>query len=82
MRYTVTWHPSAIEELARIWLTGDDREAITAAAHAIDQALALDPQKRGEDFYGDRLLVALPLAVTFTVREDDRIVQVLQVWHQ
>jgi hypothetical protein len=37
---------------------------------------------RGEEFYGDRILVVLPLAVTYAVSEPDRSVQILQVWHQ
>jgi hypothetical protein len=47
----------------------------------VDRLLAEDPQTKGEEFYGDRLLVVAPLAITFSVNEADRIVQVLQVWH-
>ncbi len=68
MRFTVTWHPSAEEELAAIWLQAADREAVTQAAHVIDQLLSSDPLTQGEDFYGDRILVALPLAVTLRRR--------------
>ena len=82
MRFTVTWHPLAINELAQIWLDADDRNAVTRATSTIDQTLAYNPHNKGEEFYGDRLFVATPLAVTFTVNEKDRIVQVLQVWHQ
>jgi len=82
VRFTVTWHPSAVQELTGIWLDAADRNAVTLAAHEIDRALVDDPQIRGEEFYGDRLLVATPLAVTFAVHDVDRIVQVLQVWHQ
>jgi plasmid stabilization system protein ParE len=82
MRFTVTWHPSAERELAEIWLAATDRQAITQAAHVIDQLLAFDPLAQGEEFYGDRILVALPLVVTFAVNEQDRTVQILQVWHR
>ena len=82
MRFTVTWHPDAENELADIWLNSEDRTTITQAVHAIDQALASDPSNQGEEFYGDRILVELPLAVTFTINEPDRTVQILQVWHQ
>jgi plasmid stabilization system protein ParE len=81
MRFTVTWHPAAEQELTEIWLRANDRSSVTHAANDIDQTLALAPQAHGEEFYGDRLLVALPLAVTYTVNEPDRIVQILQVWH-
>ena len=82
MRFTVTWHPSAIRELTRIWLDAADREAVTRAANEIDRTLADDPQTKGEDFYGDRLLVSVPMALTFTVNVEDRIAQILQVWHR
>ena len=82
MRFTVTWHPAAEQELADIWLRCADRDEITRAAHTIDQLLASVPLSQGEEFYGDRILVVLPLAVTYTVSEPDRAVQILQVWHQ
>lgn len=81
MRYTVTWHPAAEQELAAIWLGALDRHAVTHAANTIDQVLATEPQQVGEEFYGDRLLVELPLSVTYTIIEPDRVVQILQVWH-
>jgi hypothetical protein len=46
----------------------------------VDQILGEDPEQRGEEFYGDRLLVAKPLSVTFRVFEADCRVEVLQVW--
>jgi len=44
----------------------------------VDAALRLNPEVKGVDFYGDRLLVVAPLAVVFMIREEDRIVEVLQ----
>ena len=82
MRYTVTWDPSAEAELMAIWLGAPDRQAVTDAANEIDRLLANDPQLKGQPFYGDRILVASPLAVTFSVSPDDRRVRVLQVWHR
>jgi plasmid stabilization system protein ParE len=82
MRFTVTWHPSAEQELAEIWLRAADRQSVTQATNMIDQPLASDPLAHGEEFYGDRILVASPLAVTYSVRQQDRTVQILQVWHQ
>jgi plasmid stabilization system protein ParE len=80
--YTVTWHPKARDELAHIWLRALDRNAVAEAANRIDQALRDNPENCGEEFYGDRILVDLPLAITFAVFPNDRRVQVLQVWHQ
>ena len=48
----------------------------------IDTMLSTDPERQGEEFYGDRLLVISPLAVIFAVRPGDRWVEVLQVWHR
>ena len=82
MRFTVTWHPSAESELADIWIGASDRAEVTQAANNIDQHLASEPLTQGEEFYGDRIIVVLPLAVTYTVREQDRSVQILQVWRK
>ena len=82
MRFTVTWHPTAEAELAKIWLQASDQTSVTQAANEIDQALATQPLSQGEEFYGDRIFVVLPLAVTYTVSEPDLTVQILQVWHQ
>jgi plasmid stabilization system protein ParE len=82
MRFTVMWHPAAEQELADIWLRAVDRSDVTQAANQIDQAPASEPLAKGEDFYGNRLLVVVPLAVTYTVNEQDRTVLILQVWHR
>lgn len=82
MRYTVTWHPEARDELARIWLEAVNRPAVSDAANEIDRTLTEAPESRGQEFYGDRLLVAVPLAVTFAVSPKDRQVMILQVWHR
>jgi len=82
MRFTVTWHPTAERELADIWVHASDRANVSQAADTIDRVLAAEPLTQGEDFYGDRILVVLPLAATYTVSEPDLSVQILQVWHQ
>ena len=82
MRYTVTWHPEARDELARIWMSAANRKAVSEAADRIDAALSVNPEAKGQPFFGDRLLVARPLGVTFSISTEDRMVQVLQVWHR
>ena len=82
MRCTVTWDPQVEEELARAWTIARNRQAITDAANWIDDELAVDPHAKGEAFYGDRILVREPLAVTFSIHPDDCLVRVLQVWFQ
>ena len=80
MRYTVPWHPDAENELARIWLDATYRQAIAHAANEIDRELSSEPERKGQEFFGDRILVVVPLAVTFSISQPDRLVQVLQVW--
>lgn len=80
MRYTVVWEDAALNELADIWMSASDPQAVSAAANQIDALLAVNPETKGVEFYGDRLLVVPPLHVTFPVRSDDRLVTVVNVW--
>ena len=82
MRFTVTWQPAAEAELAEIWLRSNDRDKITQAANTMDDWLGSSPLSHGEDFYSDRILVVLPIAVTYAVSEPDCSVRILQVWRQ
>jgi hypothetical protein len=79
MKYTVVWVPSALNDLADIWNKAADRKAVTDAANRIDRTLKYDAERQGHEFNGERALFELPLAVTFTVSPDDRMVHVLQV---
>jgi hypothetical protein len=76
MRYTVTWHRDAQKELAETWLRASDRTSITQAV--VEGLLAESPGTVGEEFYGDRLLVVPPVAATYSIRSEDRIVEVLE----
>ena len=79
-RYTVVWVKSARGELAELWLTALDRNAVTAAARSIDEELRKDAAAKGRELSeGLRTLSAPPLNAIFTVREDDRIAEVLCV---
>jgi|LakMenEpi03Aug12_release.lakeMendotaPanAssembly.Ray.scaffolds.fasta_scaffold349331_2 hypothetical protein len=80
-RFTVTWNEHAIAELTSAWLASSDRKRLTDAVTAIDAALLHDPELKGIEFYGDRLLVVPPLAVVYVIRQSDRNVEVLLVWH-
>lgn len=80
MRYTVVWTDAASNELARVWLQAADPKAVRAASNEIDRQLAGDPENKGVEFYGDRLLVVPPLHATFAVHPDEREVVVLNVW--
>lgn len=78
---TVVWDAPAQDELARIWLNARDRLTVSHAANRIDDLLRNNPERRGEIFFDDRLLVEPPLAITFSVDLENRLVRVRQVWH-
>jgi plasmid stabilization system protein ParE len=81
MTYTVLWVPKAEQDLATLWTNAIDRDAVTRAANEIDNRLRTDPETVGEArSYDLRILLVQPLGVTFQVRAQDRIVQVLDVW--
>jgi hypothetical protein len=81
VKFTVVWVESAAGELAKVWLSSPDRAVVTAAARDIDQRLRAQPESAGESRQGSRrILIAGPLAVTFEVAMDDRLVKVLDVW--
>jgi plasmid stabilization system protein ParE len=79
-RYTVVWPRDAEEDLADAWLNAPDRNAVTAAAIAIDKKLSENAATKGlEVSEGLRAFYEAPLRVLFAVREGDRIVEVLRV---
>jgi hypothetical protein len=81
MSYTVVWKPEAERRLAQLWLDAADRNAVTQAAHQIDQRLRIGPEDAGESRPGGRrLLLVSPLGVLFRVIPQDRLVRVLTVW--
>jgi hypothetical protein len=82
MKWTVVWRPSPTNDLATIWMATPDRASITQAAHRIDAQLRDDPLNAGESRSGnERVLFEPPLAVSYEVSEDDRLVTVTAVWH-
>ena len=81
MKFTVVWTPGAENDLAAIWTTASDRDAVATASNTIDFLLVRDPESRGEPSFDTvRLLTIAPLSVEFEVQEADRIVSVLAVW--
>jgi hypothetical protein len=74
MNWTVTWLPDAL------WLSAVDRSLLALAADQIDMQLGRDPLDAGESrASGRRILIVPPLAATFCVRVDDRLVQVVNI---
>ncbi len=81
MRFTVLWGRDAEDGLAAIWTSEVDRNAITAAAYAIDNSLADDPTEQGESRSGKRRITFFsPLGVDFEVLREEGVVRVLRVW--
>ena len=77
IRYTVTWHREAEDELVELWLGAADRNEMTTAGQLIDLALSSDVVSKGEVVAeGLRSFTAPPLHVLFVAREFDRVVQV------
>ena len=80
MRFTVVWLQDARDELTERWLASTDRDAVTRAAHRIDQELSIDPMQRGTPLAeGLRKLDVPPLRVYFSVRDQDRIVEITNI---
>lgn len=78
--YTVTWLPSAEDQLAEVWLASADREAVRSAADSLETALSRLPNNLGEERSpGKRIALVGPLLVLFEVNDDDRRVTVLRV---
>jgi hypothetical protein len=81
MSYTVVWVPAAEQELAQLWMDAAQRREVTQAAREIDYRLRFAPVEQGESrAHGRRILLVLPLGVTFEILPEDRLVRVLDVW--
>jgi len=81
MTYTVVWKPDAHAELADIWTSSQNRQALSEATNHIDHLLKTAPHQQGESRDGSlRIMFVEPIGVIFDVSEDDRIVSVVNVW--
>ncbi len=79
-RYTVVWSAPALGQLAQVWIEAADREAVNAAAAAVDRELGRDPEAKGEAVHeGLCAFDALPLYVLHTVSVPDRLVRIVRV---
>jgi hypothetical protein len=79
MIWTVTWLPDAEDELARIWISAGNRQAITDAAARIDKELRRNADQQGVGHGDQRLLHKPPLMVIYEVFPNDRIARIVQV---
>ena len=77
MTYDVQWTPLAKDMLTEVWMAAD-RNAVTAAAHRLDHALARSPLSTGValDSSVHRRAEVPPITIEFYVVEDDKRVVV------
>ena len=80
MRYTVVWRKTPLNTLMNYWSSSIDRSALTEAVEEIDRLLGDDPDRRGEEYFGDRVVVVASIAVTFKIIEEDRTVEVVDLF--
>jgi hypothetical protein len=81
MHYIVTWLPSAIDQLALIWMQTQNRQAVADAADRIDVTLRVDPDLKSRPRNGYWLYSDLPLIVAFEIVPDDCMVRIVNVIH-
>jgi hypothetical protein len=79
--YTVAYLDGALEKLASIWENSTDRSAIAQAADTADNILASSPLRHSVPLSeGLWRLDVDPLRFYFTIQEEDRLVQVGDVF--
>jgi hypothetical protein len=79
-RYAVEWLPDAESELADIWITATDRDAVTGAEVNRTRILANDPINNGAPLSeGLRKLELWPLVVFYSVDSTRNFVEVSNV---
>jgi hypothetical protein len=81
--FRVEWIQDALNELTEIWLQADAalRQAVSRAAHTMDQQLQADPYQFSEsrsDY--DRILFVYPLGAQIEIDAERGVVWVLNVW--
>ena len=80
MSFTVEWTDEALDGLASVWTTSDDRQGVADASHRIEARLGSDPLNTGESRDDeDRLVFDPPLQATFRVFPDQQLVLVTAV---
>lgn len=77
--FIANWLPSAINELAMIWITAADRGAVNRAANEIDRLLRIQWQTIGAPAGANFVFIVPPLKVTYRVSPDDYTVWVLAI---
>jgi hypothetical protein len=79
MRFSVTWDPSAEDELARIWMAASDRRAVTDASYEIELRLGQQGSAAGTPLGPAWELRLPPLEVVFIASVDGTEIRVIWV---
>ncbi len=79
MKFTVTWMPSAEQQLAHLWMNASDRQAVADSANRIDRTLKHHADTKGEPLGPFLALYDEPLSVLYMLDAEDRMVRVIQV---
>jgi hypothetical protein len=82
MRFTVVSLKSAVAQLAEIWNTAADRQAIADASDRIDALLANDPLTKVTPVDQYYYLTVEPLLVLCDISVDDRLVRIIEVHYK
>ncbi len=81
MKWTVVWNPAAEADLAELWIAAPDQIAVTQAANLMEHRLHRDPYTFSESREeNSRVMFEPPLAISYDVSDDDRLVTVWAVW--
>ncbi len=81
MRYAVVCSVAADGELAAIWISAEDRNAVSDAANDTENALAEAPLDHGESREGNlRIIFVAPLGARYTVEVESSRVLIVQFW--
>lgn len=78
--FAVEWTADAEVELARLWLTAEDRAAVTAAQARIDRYLGSDPAGTGRHLAeGLWSITVPPLVVLYAIDAPRKVVEAVGV---
>lgn len=81
MLYTIRWTPRALDDLAKLWLSAENRSAVAEASNEIDEFLSVDPHDPSLEVISNvGTIMRGPIGVDFWVDEDRKRVTVYAAW--
>jgi hypothetical protein len=82
MKYTLTWKPRALQQLADIWLAASDKNAVSIAVNRIERHLQARTHASSAHLFGSKLIIARPLVVLYDVSHDDCLMTIVRVGYR